>query len=71
MPKSKSPTLKSPKKPLIDLSAEDQQKVINESGVLHKIKEKEEESLNTVMATLLTLPLFFTHTILDYIVHFQ
>ncbi|KAJ3255974.1 hypothetical protein HK103_005781 [Boothiomyces macroporosus] len=60
-------------KPLVDLSEDEQLRMVNQTGVLHKLKEREEAeaSSNIFVASLLTLPLFITHCIFDYTVYLQ
>jgi hypothetical protein len=57
--------------PLVNLSEEEQWKIINETGVLHKFKEPEANEPHFLVAALLSIPLFVCHGIFDYLVHLQ
>jgi hypothetical protein len=43
--------------PLVDLNEDDQWKIINETGVLHKLKEQQDQEPHLLVAILLTIPL--------------
>jgi hypothetical protein len=60
-----------PSKPLVDLSEEEQWKIINETGVLHKLKEETAQEPHLLIATLLSIPLIVCHGVFDYLAHAQ
>ncbi|KND01891.1 uncharacterized protein SPPG_03677 [Spizellomyces punctatus DAOM BR117] len=80
-PKKKGPDQVSDNPPLVNLSQEEQWRIINESGVLHQIKaedtkeqrsgSKQEEEPTVLVALLLTIPLTVLHGTLEYVVHLQ
>eukprot|EP00842_Homolaphlyctis_polyrhiza_P005000 jgi/Hompol1/5500/HPOL_004478-RA len=80
-----SKTTNSERPPLVDLSQDEQWKIINETGVLHKVadtknknKSQRSSSSNSTNnetaiadAVLMSIPMTLFHGILDYVVHYQ
>jgi hypothetical protein len=59
------------KSPLIDLTEDEQWKIIKESNVIHKISNEDHSEPHLFIAFLLSVPLIMCHAIFDYIVHLQ
>lgn len=62
-------------KPLLDLDEDEQWRIINETGVLHKVAPETDDSNTDIpplfLAVVLSLALTFLHGALDYAVHMQ
>jgi hypothetical protein len=58
-------------KPLVDLTEDEQIRIINETGVLKKIKNQDVTEPHLLVAILLSIPLICCHLGFDYLVHIQ
>ncbi|KAJ3092854.1 hypothetical protein HK102_001679 [Quaeritorhiza haematococci] len=80
IPKNRRPNAKKSKgkdessKPLIDLTEDEQWRIINETGVLHKVMEGQGGDGGQdwlFQAILLAIPMTMLHGLLEYIIHMQ
>ncbi|KAJ3294813.1 hypothetical protein HK104_003280 [Borealophlyctis nickersoniae] len=62
----------SSQKPLLNVSEDEQWRLINETGVLHKVAERNgDQEPPLLLAILMSIPLTVLHGGLDYVVHQQ
>lgn len=58
-------------KPLVDLTEDEQWKIINDTKILDKFESTKEKEPHLLVAFLLSIPLIFCHAMFDYIAHLQ